>query len=219
MSLLTSILVKHCGDESATTTTDEYTHYVALGWLHQFIVSGQDLLLPHCALLLQAILPSMSDEVDEIRDTAILANEQLLHLIGSTDETPPLKEMLEKIMSQFLNPNVESRIAAMNWVRILHKKDAAALEPYFGELFPALIQKIGDQSEKVVAFSLEVMAIISQREEYFSRLMNSLVEMFAADQGLQSARGALIIRQLSLFIDPAKIFTAVHTIATKLAPK
>ena len=209
-SLLTSILVNHCGDKDETN--DEYTHYVSLGWLHQFIVSGEDYLLPESALLLSAILPSMSDDVDEIRDTAILANEQLLRLISETNESVPLEEILEKIMVQFLNPNVETRIAAMNWVRILHQKDPIALAPFFSNLFPALIAKIGDPSDKVVSFSLEVMALISQREEYFNRLMASLIDMFSADQGLQSARGGLIIRQLSLFIDPAKIFTAISRI-------
>jgi len=238
---LTSILVKHCGDDIAqqqqqqtsssppqqqlhqqqqqqqqqqpqqqgSVLHDEYTHYVALGWLHQFVVSGCDRLLPYSAQLLSAILPSMSHDVDEIRDTAVLANEELLRLIGSTKAPVPIERMLEKIMGQFGNPNVESRLAALNWVRILHQKDAAELAPFFADLFPALIKKIGDPSEKVVSFSLEVMAMISQREEYFSRLVSSLVDMFAADQGLQSARGALIIRQLSLFIDPTQIFTAI----------
>lgn len=228
---LTSILVKHCGEDSPLQQQtspssssppppqqqgtpqqqqhDEYTHYVALGWLHQFVVSGCDRLLPYSAQLLSAILPSMSHDVDEIRDTAVLANEELLRLIGSTKAPVPIERMLEKIMGQFSNPNVESRLAALNWVRILHQKDAAELAPFFADLFPALIKKIGDPSEKVVSFSLEVMAMISRREEYFSRLVSSLVDMFAADQGLQSARGALIIRQLSLFIDPTQIFTAI----------
>lgn len=208
---LTTILVRHCGDEG-NGSQDEYTHYVALGWLHQFVVSGCDRLLPFSSQLLSAILPSMSHDVDEIRDTAILANEELLRLISSTKAAVPIDKMLEKIMMQFLNPNVESRLAALNWVRILHQKDASALAPFFADLFPALIKKIGDPSEKVVSFSLEVMAMISQREDYFSRLVTSLVDMFAADQGLQSARGALIIRQLSLFIDPAQIFTAIARI-------
>ncbi len=206
---LTTILVKHCGEEG---NQDEYTHYVALGWLHQFVVSGCDRLLPFSSQLLSAILPSMSHDVDEIRDTAILANEELLRLISSTKAAVPIDKMLEKIMMQFLNPNVESRLAALNWVRILHQKDSAALAPFFADLFPALIKKIGDPSEKVVSFSLEVMAMISQREDYFSRLVTSLVDMFAADEGLQSARGALIIRQLSLFIDPTQIFTAIAKI-------
>ena len=43
----------------------------------------------------------------------------------------------------------------------------------------------------------------------FPLIMSSVVALFAADRGLQSARGALIIRQLSLFIEPAKILTAI----------
>ncbi len=208
---LTTILVKHCG-EGSDVAEDEYTHYVALGWLHQFVLSGRDKLLPFSAQLLAAVLPSMSHEVDEIRDTAILANEQLLALVAAASCEIPIAGMLRKIMQQFSNPNVESRLAALNWIRILHKKDAAALSPFFSDLFPALISKIGDPSERVVSFALEVMAMISQREEFFTQLMSSLVAMFAADEGLQSARGALIIRQLSLFIDPAKLFMAMSHI-------
>ena len=209
---LAKLLVKHCSPGQEGFFPDEYTHYVALGWLHQFILCGKDKLIPFCSQLLTSILPSLSHDIDEIRDTAILANEELLNLISSTEATVPIEEMLEKIMAQFLNPNEETRIAALNWVRILHKRNPLALAPFFVHLFPALLKKIQDASEKVVTFALEVMAKISKNEEYFEKLMSSLMEMFANDSGLQSARGALIIRQLSLFIDPVKIFTALSKI-------
>jgi len=102
--------VKHCGGEengSDGISHDEYTHYVALGWLHQFVVSGKEKLLPYSSKLLSAILPSMSADVDEIRDTAILANEALLDMIEKTSAPVPIEEVVEKIISQFNNPNVE----------------------------------------------------------------------------------------------------------------
>lgn len=121
----------------------------------------------------------------------------------------PIEQVLKTLTTQFDNANVESRVAAVHWVRIVHAKDAEALAPYLDALFPACIAKISDPSEKVVSLSLEVMAKISQNEDYFARLVSSVVALFAADRGLQSARGALIIRQLSLFIEPAKILTAI----------
>ena len=49
----------------------------------------------------------------------------------------------------------------------------------------ALLKKISDPSEAVVATSLEVMAKISKQDEYFNKLMASLVKLFASDVGLQ----------------------------------
>ena len=140
---LTTILVKHC-ESSKHESTVEYTHYVALGWLHQFVVTGKDALLPFSSQLLAAILPSISHDVDEIRDTAILANDALLQLVQrSNSKHFPIAKVLEKITLQFLNDNVESRLAALNWVRILHDKNAEDIAPYFGELFPGMVWLMG----------------------------------------------------------------------------
>ena len=152
--------------------------------------------------------------MDEIRKTALQANAGLLELIRSTREhsAVPFEEILRNLTSHFRNAEIESRIAAVHWVLILHKKDITALEPFFPQLFPALLAMVSDPSDAVVSRALEVMARISQVEEYFQKLLSSLVDMFAADLTLHSRRGAMIIRQLCLFIAPRKILLTLSNL-------
>jgi len=58
----------------------------------------------------------------------------------------------------------------------------------------------------VVRLDLEVMARISLNDDYFDQLMQSLIVLFRTDPQLLQNRGSLIIRQLSLFIHPEKIY-------------
>ena len=59
------------------------------------------------------------------------------------------------------------------------------------------------------------MAKISAKEEYFLKLMNSLVELYSVDPSLLERRSSLITRHLSLFLSPEKIFRALASILEK----
>lgn len=95
---------------------------------------------------------------------------------------------------------------------MLHSKVPSQLAAHLGELFPALLKTLSDPSEEVVRLDLEVMARISLNDDYFDRLMQSLIRLFSSDPQLLQNRGSLIIRQLSLFIHPEKIYRKLATI-------
>lgn len=60
---------------------------------------------------------------------------------------------------------------------------------------------------------LEVMAKISLLdEEIYKKLMNSLINLFSTDRQLLENRGSLVVRQLSLFIAPEKMYVTMATI-------
>jgi len=101
---------------------------------------------------------------------------------------------------------VPTRLSALRWVLMLHSKVPSQLAAHLGELFPALLKTLSDPSEEVVRLDLEVMARLSLNDDYFDRLMHNLIALFSADAQLLQNRGSLIIRQLSLFIHPEKIY-------------
>jgi vacuole morphology and inheritance protein 14 len=59
---------------------------------------------------------------------------------------------------------------------------------------------------------LEVLAKISSREEYFTNMMRSLIQLYSVDPALLERRSSLITRHLSLFLSPEKIFRAMANI-------
>jgi hypothetical protein len=66
---------------------------------------------------------------------------------------------------------------------------------------------------KVVRLALEVMAKLSLLDEqFFNKLMLSLLDLFSKDRSLLENRATLSITQLSLFIDPHKIYISLSLI-------
>lgn len=197
---LVKILIVHC------TSLDDFTRLRALTWVNVFILVGKEKLLPYSALLLSGILPCLSHEVAEIEEAAARANTNLLAVVGSTDQDIPIKDFIVTTTGQFLNQWVPTRLSALRWVLMLHSKIPHQLATHLGILFPALLKTLSDPAEAVVRIDLEVMARISLNDDYFNHLMQSLVVLFRSDPLLLQNRGNLIICQLSLFMQPEKIF-------------
>lgn len=61
---------------------DEFTQLTALKWINEFILCGEEELLPYAADLVGAILPSISHQVQDIQQQASHANASLLRLIN-----------------------------------------------------------------------------------------------------------------------------------------
>eukprot|EP01114_Cavostelium_apophysatum_P017154 TRINITY_DN5029_c0_g1_i1.p1 TRINITY_DN5029_c0_g1~~TRINITY_DN5029_c0_g1_i1.p1 ORF type:complete len:719 (-),score=131.55 TRINITY_DN5029_c0_g1_i1:14-2170(-) len=204
---MVKILISHCASK------DEFTRVTSLEWINEFIAIGKEELLPFSAQFLGAILPCLSHEVQDIKEAASKANTSLLHLITTTAKEFSINEILNTVTLQFLNQYVPTRLASLNWVSVLHSKTPNQLLSFVNELFPALLKTLSDPSDEVVRLDLEVMAKISLLDEiYFNKLMNSLVNLFSTDRHLLEHRGSLIIRQLSLFIAPEKIYVTLARI-------
>jgi len=197
------ILIAHC------ISKDEFTRQTAIEWATEFVNIGKDVLLPYTAQLLGAVLPCVSHGVPVIEEVAKKANNALLNLITSTSSEVPINDILKTVTFQFLNQCVPTRLAALHWVSVLHSKTPNQLKNFVDELFPALLKTLSDESDEVVRLDLEVMAKISSLDEtYFNRLMNNIINLFSTDRQLLEKRGSLIIRQLSLFISPEKIYVS-----------
>ena len=62
---------------------------------------------------------------------------------------------------QFLNESVETRLAALRWILMLHIKSPEKIFALVEEVFPALLKTLSDPSDEVVSLDLEVLAEIS----------------------------------------------------------
>lgn len=207
---LVKILFVHCNSK------DEFTRLTALQWINEFILIGKEEMLPLSPQLLSSILPCLSHEVTEIRAAATKSNASLLQLITETNSEFGINEFLNTVTIQFLNQSVPTRLAALEWVLVLHSKRSKDLASYVDELFPALLKTLSDPSEEVIRLDLEVMANISKLDEsYFIKLMNNLVRLFSSDRQLLENRANLIIRQLSTLLHPEKIYLTIAKIIEK----
>ncbi|OAP58530.1 hypothetical protein AYL99_07620 [Fonsecaea erecta] len=109
---------------------------------------------------------------------------------------------------QFLNEHEETRVAALSWLIMLHRKAPKKVLAFNDGTFPALLKTLSDPAEAVVTRDLQLLSQISKNSEdgYFTSFMVALLQLFSTDRKLLEIRGNLIIRQLCINLQPERIY-------------
>ena len=109
---------------------------------------------------------------------------------------------------QFLNEHEASRVAALSWLLMLHRKAPRKVLAFNDGTFPALLKTLSDPAEAVVTRDLQLLSQISRNSEdgYFTSFMVNLLQLFSTDRKLLEIRGNLIIRQLCMNLVPERIY-------------
>lgn len=108
----------------------------------------------------------------------------------------------------FLNDHEATRVAALTWLIMLHRKAPRKVLAFNDGTFPALLKTLSDPAEAVVTKDLQLLSQISRNseEEYFTNFMVSLLQLFSTDRKLLETRGNLIIRQLCVSLSAERIY-------------
>lgn len=108
----------------------------------------------------------------------------------------------------FLNDHEATRVAALTWLIMLHRKAPRRVLVFSDGTFPALLKTLSDPSDAVVTKDLQLLSQISRNSEddYFKKFMVSLLQLFSTDRKLLETRGNLIIRQLCVSLSPERIY-------------
>jgi len=137
-SKIAEILIKHVNSK------DHATQRTALIWVNEFIILAKELLLPYTSDFLGAILPSISNQVPgercwflvdyhlldyypsasspAIKNIASEADAHLMNIVLSTEKEVDFSGAVTVLSRQFANPMEETRMAALEWLIMLHKK-------------------------------------------------------------------------------------------------
>ncbi|KAI1857395.1 hypothetical protein JX265_008905 [Neoarthrinium moseri] len=108
----------------------------------------------------------------------------------------------------FLNDHEATRVAALTWLIMLHRKAPRKIVAFNDGTFPALLKTLSDPAEAVVTKDLQLLSQISRNSEddYFSNFMVNLLQLFSTDRKLLETRGNLIIRQLCTTLSAERIY-------------
>ena len=108
----------------------------------------------------------------------------------------------------FLNEHEATRIAALAWLIMLHRKAPKKVLATNEGTFPALLKTLSDPSDIVIMRDLQLLSQISRNSDdsYFTSFMCSLLQLFCTDRNLLEKRGNLIIRQLCINLSPERIY-------------
>lgn len=111
----------------------------------------------------------------------------------------------------FLNDHEATRVAALTWLIMLHRKAPRKVLAFNDGTFPALLKTLSDPSDAVVTKDLQLLSQISRNSEdaYFANFMVNLLQLFSTDRKLLETRGNLIIRQLCMSLSPERIYRSL----------
>ena len=111
----------------------------------------------------------------------------------------------------FLNDHEATRVAALTWLIMLHRKAPRKVLAFNDGTFPALLKTLSDPSDAVVTKDLQLLSQISRNSEddYFANFMVNLLQLFSTDRKLLETRGNLIIRQLCISLSPERIYRTI----------
>ena len=108
----------------------------------------------------------------------------------------------------FLNEHEATRVAALAWLIMLHRRAPRKVLATNDGTFPALLKTLSDPAEAVVTRDLQLLSQISKNSEdgYFTSFMVNLLQLFGTDRKLLEQRGNLIIRQLCVSLSAERIY-------------
>ncbi|OQD98971.1 hypothetical protein PENVUL_c068G04495 [Penicillium vulpinum] len=152
---------------------------------------------------------SLDTKKQSTQDNSIAATSR--SSVVSTPQPPADLDYAAAVNSltlQFLNENEATRVAALVWLIMLHRKAPRKVVAFNDGTFPALLKTLSDPSEAVVTKDLQLLSQISRNSEdsYFTSFMVNLLQLYSTDRHLLEVRGNLIIRQLSLNLSPERIY-------------
>lgn len=108
----------------------------------------------------------------------------------------------------FMNEHEATRVAALAWLIMLHRRAPSKVLATNDGTFPALLKTLTDPAEAVVTRDLQLLSQISKNSEdgYFTSFMVNLLQLFGTDRKLLETRGNLIIRQLCVSLSAERIY-------------
>ena len=142
--------------------------------------------------------------------------EKPLHSPSSSASPPATKPVTDldyaaavsTLTLHFLNEHEATRVAALSWLIMLHRKAPRKVLATNDGTFPALLKTLSDPAEAVVTRDLQLLSQISKNSEdsYFTSFMVNLLQLFCTDRKLLETRGNLIIRQLCVSLSAERIY-------------
>ena len=111
------------------------------------------------ANVLGSIMFCISDSETDIAGAARGANQSFIALVRDTTETFDLSPLLQLLTMDLLSEHITTRVAALQWINMLHEKTPRAMNEYIGDLLPALLRTLSDPAEEVILLNLQVIEI------------------------------------------------------------
>ncbi|GMM49830.1 Vac14 protein [Starmerella bacillaris] len=184
----------------------EETRLVILDWLTGLLGVCPNDVISKLSALVTVLLPSISDELPQVRHSAKALSEQILKMIPAYTASIDSAATVQSLGRQLENEDNATRIQALEWLVALYKVNK--LGGHSEELLPKLIAPLSDPYTDVVTHDLELLGLIlgGSDQEVFTIFFRKLLHVFRQDRVLFQNCGKFICLRLSVLLNPMRVF-------------
>lgn len=179
---------------------DPYIKIEAISWISDLIDKGERLLIKHYPMATKAALECLSDPDPKIIEKAENTNNKLLGYCKfySTDIETEFEfiSLVEVLMGYIEHQSIKTRIASLEWIVILQRKNPETLEPSIESLVNTLSSRLSDPEQVVVNNTLLILCKIAEYKQYFDKVISSILYEFSTNLNLPANKSGSIIKTL-----------------------
>lgn len=209
------------------SSNDEEIQATTFEWITEFLHVVPSMVISFTPRLISAILPCLAHPAPAIQTAAIETNRQLMRAIESLPSAPAedadeatqssttvyadavdYAETTNALKQHLLDQNDKTRLNALEWLIMLHRKSTAKLISMEDGSFTFLLKVLSDPSEEVILCDLRLLTQICSKSDarHFGMFIEQLLDLFRSDPKLLETWGSLIIRQLCSSLDTERVF-------------
>jgi len=199
-------------------------------WMLHLMSIGDKKLLPFTHSYIRAILPNVSSKEEAIRAAALKVDDGLTSMVRKylveVDETSPwfhhggdtrnfsaaeLKEypccpniflVLEEQMEVLKRADVPTRLAALNWIKMINNAKPSLVDLHFDMVFTGIVETLSDPSLDVVSCAISVVSAIcvsgKSKKGKFDKFIRSLISVLEDNEQALLSRAGYIFKLLSV---------------------
>lgn len=210
------ILLSHIDD------SEERIQLVVLTWLSALLEISSTSFIAYLPKLLSVLLLTMAKDSTRLslKEKSQKLNQELLEFVSEleSEEEKKLsyKATINTLTLHFLNESEITKVTALEWLKMLHKKSRSAILEH-DDIFITLLKALSDPSEEVIYRDLQLISEISfeSDDETFQSFIVNLLDLFKNDQKLLEKRGNFILRRLCLSLDPVRVYQTLAKVLKK----
>ncbi|KAH3679795.1 hypothetical protein WICPIJ_008529 [Wickerhamomyces pijperi] len=210
------ILLSHIDD------SEERIQLVVLTWLSSLLEIAPTSFIEYLPKLLSVLLLTMAKESTRfnLKEKSQKLNQELLTFVSELkpedEKQLNYKSTINTLTLHLLNENEITKVTALDWLKMLHKKSRESVLEHDG-IFTTLLKALSDPSEEVIYGDLQLISEISfeSDDDTFQSFIVNLLDLFKNDQKLLEKRGNFILRRLCLSLDPVRVYQTLATVLKK----
>lgn len=155
---------------------------------------------------------SINFNLNSSKELANSLNESLISFVNNLSEENNSKLNYSKIINtlflKIYSENEITRIASLNWLKFINKKNPNKLLENIDETFKNLLKLLKDLNENVINLNLNLISDILKNlnDENFKIFIYNLLELFKNDLNFLEKRGDFIIKKLCLNLNSVFFF-------------